>query len=322
MKRMSRVALVGMASLILALTVYAQDEGKTDVKRLSERLRQNDLLGLIQFVAEDETSFPKISSDEFYRKEKAQQRSESVVALGKDMLKKLPNLRNECRKVGAREFATHISRLIEASHKIVQAGGYRNIVLGVALDGTVGQLLLERVVLEEGDVEQLSKLARKHSGLTVSPKEFIGMLEREFSAEFQIPEGVKEREAFFSVVRNFLGPKAKTNEDVRGHLAFESNYDLFHNYDSADVAPLVGVILRVDYEADIIAGLLEMKATDQGLPEKREQFLDLCEKSTSAVTNHSSSPLSGKPYRAKEFWKVANFTRKTKEWRTCFREHK
>ena len=268
---------------------------------------------VIEAISASDAAFPRIHTHAFYKRRTAEATPLALESLGlaEDMAAAMPLCRDRLRQRPIGELKGAASAAAQAAEKVLAGDGYGNLVLAIAMVGTVRPVLLERMIADPAAAPAIEPMLRPTLRELATPEGFLRLA----SEETGLSPNIKDRAvlhgprpvAIDAVIQSLFGAKG---ESIYAVFTDEFDKDPADHFKSPDVTPVGFWLAAMPFDFDIGEGLFQLVQVEKGWPDTEKGFREAVEKDVAAVREKRVQPLSasGQPYVARDFIKHFRLT--------------
>lgn len=277
-------------------------------------LKTDGLEKAMEAIASSVVAFPKIHTHAYYERLAAEATPPALESLGlaEDMAAAMPLYRDRLRQRPIEELKGAASTAAQAAEKVLAGGGYGNLVLAIAIVGTVRPVLLERMIADPAAAPAIEPMLRPASRELATPEEFLRLAAEETGRSPNVKDPAVLRgprpAAIDAVIRSLFGAQGKSI--YAAVMGDECDKNPANHLRILDLAPVGFWLLSTQFESDLGEGMFQLVQAEKGWPDTEKGFREAVERNVAAVREKRIKPLSpsGKPYVSQDFVKFFRLT--------------
>lgn len=271
-------------------------------------LKTDGLEKAMEAIAPSEAGFPKIHTHAFYERRAAEATPAAMESLGlaEDMAAAMPLYGDRLRLRPIGELKGAASTAALAAEKVLAGGGYGNLVLAIAIVGTVRPVLLERMIADPAAAPAIEPMLRPALRELATPEGFLRLAAEETGRPAKVKDPAVLRgprtAAIDAVIEALFGAQGKS---VYAVLDGQCDRDPANHFKIPDLTPVGFWVVFMPFDFDMGEGLFQLVQAEKGWPDTEKGFREAVERDVAAVREKGINPYSpaGEPYGSKEFVK-------------------
>jgi hypothetical protein len=288
-------------------TLEVLEQWRTDLKA-------NGPEEAIEHIASSEYAYPKVHTHAFYGRRATEATPPALMALGltEELTAAMPLLREHLRPRPIGDLKKAASAAAQATEKILAGGGYGNLVLALAIVGTVRPVLMERLIADPTLAPAIESLLRTTLRELATPEDFLRLSAEELGRPAKAIDPVVLRgpriTALNGVIEALTGVKNKSIAETV--MSGECDMNPANQLKVPDVSPVALWLLSTAFEFDLSEGFFQLINAEKVWPNTEKGFREAVEKDIAAVREKRVKPLTsnGETYTAQDFVKFFRLT--------------
>ena len=277
-------------------------------------LKTDGLEKAIEAIAASEAAFPKIHTHAYYERRAAEATPAAMESLGltEDMAAAMPFYRDRLRQRPLGELKGAASAAAVAAEKVLAGGGYGNLVLTIAIVGTVRPVLIERMIADPAAAPAIEPMLRPTLRELATPEGFLRLAAEETGRAPNVKDPAVLRgprtAAINAVIESLFGAQGKSI--YAAMMGDECDMDPANHLRILDLAPVGFWLLSTQFESDLGEGMFQLVQAEKGWPDTEKGFREAVERNVAAVREKRTKPLApaGEPYVSQDFVKFFRLT--------------
>ena len=267
---------------------------------MDELLKKKNV-DIFEYIYMNPEKFPVIHSDEYYKKsELLNENAKEKIIFGENLIKYLLYI----RKNNKGKYIENIKYMIQAGKVIKQKRGYRNLVVLTVLHQIIIGSLIETLILESNkniEIKELKNIEEELKILNITPRYFFNILKTDYRDANN--SNIEAINSFADVYNIFNNTTNLTLFGIYNKIFEKGNIgNLFADYNNIDLDSFLPLIISIKIDHNFFNGIYEMKMANNDLPMNLLEFKNIANKANTYIKNAIKYPVTGRPYRAIDFF--------------------